>query len=310
MNISQEKILVIKLSALGDFVQALGPMRAIREHHKNAHITLLTTKQFVTLAEKSGYFNDIIIDYRPKFYQFLKWKNLCASLNAGHFTRVYDLQNNDRTQIYFNMMRPKPEWVGVAKGASHRNTSPERISGLAFYGHVQTLGLAGIKNITIDTLDWISTDISSLHIPEKYALIVAGSAAQHPEKRWPARHYATLCKALSDKDITPILLGTIDEKSVTDEIAAHCQNVINLNGKTSLFDIVTLAKNATFAVGNDTGPMHMIAPTGCNTIVLFSKKSHPQYHAPLGKNVTCLQEDSLKNLQPKTVLEKIDLFLQ
>ncbi|MBT4888118.1 MAG: ADP-heptose--LPS heptosyltransferase, partial [Rhodospirillales bacterium] len=35
----QERILVIKLGALGDMIQALGPMAAIRKHHPNAHIT-------------------------------------------------------------------------------------------------------------------------------------------------------------------------------------------------------------------------------------------------------------------------------
>jgi ADP-heptose:LPS heptosyltransferase len=37
------KVLVIKLSALGDFVLALAAMRKIREAHRKAHITLLTT---------------------------------------------------------------------------------------------------------------------------------------------------------------------------------------------------------------------------------------------------------------------------
>jgi len=37
---SNDGILVIKLAALGDFVQALGPMAAIRKHHKDAHMDL------------------------------------------------------------------------------------------------------------------------------------------------------------------------------------------------------------------------------------------------------------------------------
>ena len=122
----QNNILVIKLGALGDFIQALGPMRAIRAHHPDAHITLLTTPPFAALAEKSGYFNDIIIDARPKWHQPLAWLNLRRRLNDGNFTRVYDLQNNDRTALYFKLFSPRPEWVGVAPGASHRNTSPTR----------------------------------------------------------------------------------------------------------------------------------------------------------------------------------------
>ena len=76
MTQEQQKILVIKLGALGDFIQALGPMAAIREHHKNAHITLLTTKGFQGFAEECGYFDDDIIDKRPKAANILGWISL------------------------------------------------------------------------------------------------------------------------------------------------------------------------------------------------------------------------------------------
>ena len=72
MTKTQDNILVIKLSALGDFIQALGPMAAIRKHHKNAKITLLTTQGFKRFAQECGYFDDIIIDQRPKLLDFKK----------------------------------------------------------------------------------------------------------------------------------------------------------------------------------------------------------------------------------------------
>lgn len=299
----KDNILVIKLSALGDFIQTLGAMRAIRNHHPHQKITLLTTKPFVDLAKKSGYFDNIEIDNRPKFFQILKWIALKNKLNTGDYNRVYDLQNNDRTGIYFKLFHPKPEWVGTTKGASHRNTSPERTIGLAFYGHAQTLALAGIKNIDIDTLDWIKSDISHFNLTKPYALIVSGSAPQHLQKRWS--HYASLCEALFIKKITPVLIGTAAEKETLNYIERKCTGVINLCGKTSLEDLPSLARGAEFSVGNDTGPMHLIAPTGCKTIVLFSKNSNPKRHAPLGKDVITLQENNLSDLKTETVLNLI-----
>ncbi|HPF78193.1 MAG TPA: glycosyltransferase family 9 protein [Alphaproteobacteria bacterium] len=300
------KILVIKLGALGDFIQALGPMKAIRAFHPDARITLLTTKPFEEIAKKSGYFNDIIIDKRPKFFQLFDWINLRKTLNNGNFSRVYDLQNNDRTNIYFKLFSPKPEWVGVAEGASHRNTSPDRIAGLAFDGHVQTLGLAGINNIAIDTMDWIEDETAGFKLSSSYALIVPGSAPSRPEKRWPAAYYAALCQSLAAQNIQPVILGTNDEQDITNQIAANCPHAVNLTGKTNLFDIVALARKAKLAVGNDTGPMHMIAPTGCPTIVLFSKNSNPKRHAPLGSDVHTIQKDNLEDLKPEEILEKIN----
>ena len=59
-----ERILVIKHSALGDFVLATASFQAIRRHHPGARIVLLTTEPFVALAEASGLFDDIWVDPR------------------------------------------------------------------------------------------------------------------------------------------------------------------------------------------------------------------------------------------------------
>ena len=48
-------ILVIRLGALGDFVLSMGPFAAIRAHHPDARIILLTTAPYAELARASGY---------------------------------------------------------------------------------------------------------------------------------------------------------------------------------------------------------------------------------------------------------------
>ena len=61
-------ILVIKLGALGDMVQALGPMAAIRQYHSNSWITVLTTKPYAAFLRGSGLFDAVWVDMRPSGY--------------------------------------------------------------------------------------------------------------------------------------------------------------------------------------------------------------------------------------------------
>lgn len=303
MTTAPKKILIIKLGALGDFIQSLGPMMAIRNHHKDAHITLLTTAPFQKFAEDCGYFDTIQIDTRPKLLQFSEIIKLRQFFQNGQFDRVYDLQNNDRTNFYFKLFpSPKPEWSGTAKGASHRNTSPERTSGHAFDGHVQTLGLAGIHGIKPDPLAWMETDITSFPLQKPYVLLVPGCAPERPEKRWPAEKYGHLSIMLSQNGYQPVLIGTKSDKDATDIIAAACPDALNLTAQTSLNQIATLARSAAGAIGNDTGPMHLIGTTGCPSLVLFSSHSDPIRHAPKGENVKVLQEKELKDLKSEKVL--------
>ncbi len=303
----QEKILIIKLGALGDFIQALGPMSAIRKHHTDAQISLLTTKPFATFGETCPYIDNVIIDKKPKTFDIYGWINLRKTLIKNNFTRVYDLQNNDRTGLYFNLIpkSKKPEWVGIAKGASHQNASPERTAGHAFDGHVQTLGLAGIKNIEVYTLSWINEDLSNFDLKKPYILMVPGCAPQHPHKRWPAKSYGALAQTLTDKGFQIILLGTKSEKDITDEIQALCPTALNLTDQTTLFQIASLAHNASAAIGNDTGPMHIIGPTGCPSLILFSGQSTPMRHAPKGKEINTIQEQKISDITPDQVTTEI-----
>lgn len=306
---NKENILIIKLGALGDFIQALGPMQAIRAHHPDAHITLLTTQPFVALAEKSGHCDEIWIDERPKFYELSKCRALKKRLNEQQFSRVYDLQNNDRTSFYFKLFKPKPEWSGVAKGASHRNKEKERTAGQAFDGHKMTLKIAGIDTVEIDTLNWIQADLSKFTLQDNYALIISGSAPQHPYKRWPVMGYAAICNELFARKIQPILIGTDTEKEITAQIKKQCPTCLDLTGQTSLDQIAVLSRNALFALGNDTGPMHLIAPTGCPSIILFSKHSDPVRHAPKGRRVKTLKVDNLNELSVPMVQAAISEYL-
>ena len=298
-----QKILVIKLGALGDFIQALGPMAAIRRHHPGVNITLLTTKPFLNFAQDCGYFDEIILDEKPRLLNPSGWLKLKSFFSKRKFTRVYDLQNNDRTGIYFKLIPPGTEWVGAARGASHANLSPERSAGHAFEGHVQTLALAGITDVKIDTLEWMQANISSFALRRPFVLLIPGSSPQRPEKRWPSEHYARLAQILVQWGYQPVIIGGPAERDTIEKIIRSCPETLNLSGQTSLQQIAALAREAAASIGNDTGPTHIIAATGCPVVALFSGASHPVKHAPRGENVKIIVEDDLQNLPAEKVLK-------
>lgn len=300
-------ILVIKLGALGDFIYALGPMAAIRRAHPQDRLTLLTTKAFANLGRGCGYFDEVLIDDRPKLFDVMGWIKLRAELNKSHFSRVYDLQNNDRTSFYFRMLSPRPEWVGAAKGASHCNSSPERVAGHAFHGHVQTLALAGITDVALDPLLWMRSELSVFKLPKPYVLLVPGSSPQHPAKRWPIENYRLLAAKLLRQGFHPVIIGGKAEEEAAEAIARGL-DVVNLTGQTALEELPALARGAVAAIGNDTGPLHIICVTGCASVMFFcSKASTIQKHGPQGPRVLALEADDLGKITPE---EAMSAFLK
>ena len=112
-----QRICVIKLGSLGDIVQALGPMQAIRAHHPRDHITALTTRPYVALLRASGLFDEVWDDGRMRSLTGLL--GMALRMRRARFARVYDLQTSTRSSSYFWLLFPAlPEWSGVAFLAS------------------------------------------------------------------------------------------------------------------------------------------------------------------------------------------------
>jgi ADP-heptose:LPS heptosyltransferase len=301
------RILVVKLGALGDFVQAMGPFAAIREHHAEAKITLLTTKPYAPLGRASPYFDEIWIDIKPKALQIGKWLDLRGRLRRGGFDRVYDLQTSDRSGFYLKLMRSgnRPEWSGIAKGCSHPHANPRRDFMHTIARQAEQLAMAGIEKTPFPDLSWVKADTTGFKLPEKYALLVPGGAPHRPAKRWPAESYGALANRLIEAGVTPVLLGTSAEAEVLEGVTKICPGAVNLADQTSFLEIAALAKKAQFAVGNDTGPMHMISLTGCPSVALYSHDSDPALCAQKGPKVVILRHPSLAELSQDEVLETI-----
>ena len=298
--------LVIKLSALGDMVLATGAFQAIRAHHADDHLVLLTTRAYGEFARASGYFDEVWIDSRPPLWRVWQWLALGLRLRRGGFERVYDLQHTTRTHQYYRLFgRARPEWSGVAPGCSHPHANDLRDTLHTVEREAEQLAMAGIAETPPPDVSWLDSDISALGPPAPYALLVPGGSAHRPEKRWPG--YGRAAAALADRGLRPVLIGGPPERAVLADIAAACPQAVDLCGRTDFGAIAALARGASTAIGNDTGPMHIIATAGCASLVLFSAASIPALTAPRGPQVTILQRDSLADLKVEEVMAALDL---
>jgi len=307
-------ILVIKLSALGDVVLALGPLAAIRRHHPGERLVVLTTAPYRGLIEASDLADEVWIDPRPRLLSHpLAWWDLIRRLADGDFARVYDLQTSGRTTAYFRALRligAAPPWSGIAPGCSHRHDTPQRTRMHTLERQAEQLRIAGLPGSAFPDLSFAwegpqAVDIDRLGVSTPFALLVPGGSAHRPEKRWPAERFGALARALTADGLTPVLLGTTAEAEVLATVQTVCPDAVSLAGRTTLLDIPALGHMATLAVGNDTGPLHMIALAGCPTVALFSAASNPHKHRPRGPAVVALRRDPLADLSLAAVQEAI-----
>lgn len=272
-----ENILVIKHGALGDFVLALGSMRMIRRRHPKARLTLLTMAPFRKIAEQSGIFDDYIIDNRVRWWRLAETRRVLGAILSGGYTRVYDLQDTQRTSIYRFL------WRRFAPAGLHLWFA---VNPCAENPRVYMVGKCarccpGKKRTVPYTLRTEMTDLSFLHgeekyfdrLPERYVLLIPGSSAKHTYKRWPVAHYREIVRRLAERGVKAVLLGTQNEAAEAESIADGFDNVVNMVGLTGLMDVPQVARRALAVLGNDTGPSHMAAFTGVFTVSIIDQRN-------------------------------------
>jgi ADP-heptose:LPS heptosyltransferase len=240
---------------------------------------------------------------------------LAARLRRERFSLVYDLQGNDRTNLLFQLLRPvPPRWSGVAFGCALPHRNPGRMNMHTLERQAEQLRDAGIwpeapaaaGSAPAPDVSWMLA-LPAGPPPElvldrrPLVLLAPGAAARRPAKLWPCGHYAELAGALTDRGFTVGLIGGPAEAGLGAQITARAPRAIDLIGRTDLPTVARLGARAQLAVGNDTGPVHLIAAAGAPTVVLFSADSDPALCAPRGR-VAILRQSDLADLAVETVL--------
>ena len=109
------------------------------------------------------------------------------------------------------------------------------------------------------------------------ALLGLNPGAEYgPAKRWPAESFATVAREVSRQIGNCIWLafGGPGDWQVCSEIARLAgNNVLNLAGKTPLWQLMALLKLCRVLLTNDTGPMHVAAALGTPVVVPFGSTS-------------------------------------
>jgi len=307
MTQEPQRILIVKLGALGNVILSLGPFASIRRHHAGAHVTLLTTAPFASWLSQSQWFDTVWTVRRLDWWDLPGWLRLRRRLIDGHFDRIYDLQTSRHTSRYFLLLprRHRPDWSGIAPGCSLPDRDPNRDRLHDAERQFGQLRQAGIVEREPVDLSWSDADIRPFGLPQRFALLAPGSAPHRVVKRWPVEHYRVLAGNLLAHGVTPVVVGTAPEQPLAQAI----DGAMDLTGRTDLAQLTSLARAATVAIGNDTGPMHLIAAAGCPSIVLFSRDSDPALCAPCGPNVTTLRRHDLSKLEPALVTDAVGAIL-
>lgn len=296
------RLILVRLSALGDIVHTWPLADALREKDPNLHLSWIVEKSFRTLVEDHPAI-DSVFETSTR-----RWRRSPFSQETRH--EIGALKTNLRElnpDIALDSQGTlKSAWVSRWAGAVEtvglsRPWRRELPSGL-FYDrclpgstkdHVVDTNLALLRildpEISPPRLDpngkWFLKKAQESHpdfvFPKQdFGLILPGAGRE--EKILPVSRLVEIAQGFSSRGLRPILAWGPGERDRAEVIAS--QSPAEIAPPTDLEELVLLMSRAQVVLGGDTGPLHLAASLDRPVVGIFLN-TDPRRNGPLGPKV-------------------------
>ena len=303
-------ILIIKHGSLGDLIQANGAIKDIKNFYKNRKVFLLTSQPYAIFMSECPYIDGVIIDKRLPRWNLFYLNTLKKNLQRYNFSKVFDLQNSNRTKFYKKFIINKEvEWSssetvlepGQKKSDFDKDPVLERMELQLKKSGIET---EYTRNINID---WAIKDISRLikqYANSEYILLFPFCSKKHQNKKWP--YFKELIVKLKQdyKNKFPILIAP-GPNEIKEANKLNAKVVTDNQNPVDLKTLISLISNAKFILANDTGPAHIASHLDKAGLVLFGSHTSARKVSIENYNFKALTVKNLKDLNVDTVISEI-----
>ena len=323
-------IAIIRLSALGDIVNAAIILQFIKQKYPDMKIDWITEEVFAPLLDGHPLINKVYTINlkkvkREKSFSLLK-KTVLKLRNLPKYDLIIDMQGLLKSALV-------ARFIGKKIHGYDKNSAREKLSSL-FYASTSNIPyeLSVIKRNILLINDALSLHVSDAMIENKlpilasyerisfakddYCVFVIGASWQ--SKIYPKEKIAEVCENLTYE--VPfwyksyIVWGDDKEKSDAEYIAANAHNT-EVAPRLGLKELCALISHAKLVIGNDTGPTHIAWAYNIPSITLFGPTNERMIY-PTVKNVAIHSDSSvdifhinksdfsIKNITPQNIINK------
>ena len=306
-DFAPERILVIKLDHIGDVLLATPVFSNLRRAYPNAELHALTGAWSRVVLEKHPDVNNVVEYNSPAFCRtgqptsLRETFKLYRQLRRQKYGLIVELRSDWRT-VWFAFLRLTPKRLSRAALQVANKLGFAQFSGThETTRNLDVLRQAGIPtsvetaifSVTTEDKKWASDFLATYQIDRQHPLIAIHPGSPIALKRWLPERYAELADWLiAQKRAQILFVGVKDEIPITTEIQALMRGEsINIAGKTTLTQLASILPTCNVFIGNDSGPMHLAAAVGTQTIGLYGP-GDPTRFGPAGAKCQTIQRKS------------------
>jgi len=275
-----KKILIIRLSSIGDILLTTPFIRQTRKTFPDSQIDFLIKSEYSELLENNPHISNLIKFHTTTGISGLKELKYLIIENAYDY--IFDLHNNMRSNYLRRGLRSKTK-DRIKKNKLiqflYVKFKINRYSGIIpipeRYLNVGKPSGINDDNAGLEIFWNNEYEESAIKILEEngikqneifYAL---GPGAGFYTKRWPLEYYQVFVKNILEKHhCKVVVLGDDNDRQQGDILKKH-DTVIDLTGQLSLLQSAVVLSKSRALISNDTGLMHMATAVKAPLLAIF-----------------------------------------
>ncbi len=287
------KILFIKLSAIGDVVQTLPALEAIKAAYPKSEITWVVEEASAGILEGHPLIARLLVSRRKAWMGMLKnpltfaqglagMVRFFRELRSEHYDMAVDFQGLMKSGVLIGLARAKRK-IGYDRTREFSYLFlNERLPACDIEKHAlerylditRYLGARDPKptcKLPIEhEVPLMRRRIAGLK-QEGQPLVIINPVARWKTKLWPELKFAELADGLvKEKNAAVVFTGSSDDRGSIERIIAMMkQRAVNWAGESTLKELAALAALSDLFITTDTGPMHLAAAAGAQVLALF-----------------------------------------
>ncbi len=293
-----KRILIVKLSSIGDVVHALPALSALRTEFPKSHIAWVVKKQIADIIIGHPYLDEVII------YEGIR--KTAKKLRSLKFDLAIDLQGLFRSgfltfssgaKVRLGFSRANSRELNylflnqrVTPGEEDRHIIDKNLSLLRPLG-IEVREREFIISISHENKEYVTNFLKKQGITSSDILIALNSRARWPSKLWPEKRWAELADRLIEElKVKAILLWGPGEKDFVDNIVKRMKGVPIISCKTSLKELAYLISKCRLFIGGESGPLHIACALNIPTIALIGPTDSIR-NGPYGEGHIVIEKD-------------------
>ena len=306
------RILIIRLSAIGDVVHTLPAVPLLKKYLPGCHITWVVEQAAADLLRSYDGIDELLVSHRKDWLRLLRKGSPVAAyeqasafirrLRASEYDLVLDFQGLFKSSVLAGLSRGE-RTIGFANA---RELAPlfysENAAAPDFNDHAISRHMGILRHLGIPDGPPVFSPFWGADEESRVAAFLAGQAAGpliviHPWAAWPTKCWndgslAAVADRLQEKFAAAVVfVGAASDRSrAAAVISRMTRSALDLSGRIGLRELACIFARATLVLAMDSGPLHLACAVGSPVVALFGPTA-PWRTGPFGSRHSVIRKE-------------------